>query len=130
MTLIWATRGRNWGFRFLRDGDFADPLSEYDAAFAGIGAGPSAYYRAGGRSRCAFRIRLDAKTPLAASSRTSSSYSRPCPTRSKRSTTASRKSGGSSPRITRLPGAQIPSERSQSARPRGDFRHRTSCVEP
>lgn len=47
MTLIWATRGRNWGFRFLRDGGFADPLPEYDAAFAGMGAGPSAYYRVG-----------------------------------------------------------------------------------
>ena len=47
MTLIWATRGRNWGFRFLRDGGFADPLPEYDAAFAGIGTGTSAYYRVG-----------------------------------------------------------------------------------
>ncbi len=47
MTLIWATRGRTWGFRFLRDGDFADPLPEYDAAFAGIGAGPIAYSRVG-----------------------------------------------------------------------------------
>lgn len=47
MTLIWATRGRTWGFRFLRDGGFADPLPEYDAAFAGIGAGPSAYCRVG-----------------------------------------------------------------------------------
>lgn len=47
MTLIWATRGRTWGFRFLRDGGFADPLPEYDEAFAGIGAGPSAYQRIG-----------------------------------------------------------------------------------
>lgn len=47
MNLIWATRGREWGFRFLRDGGFADPLPEYDAAFAGIGAGPSACHRVG-----------------------------------------------------------------------------------
>lgn len=33
---IWATRGRLWGFRFLRDGGFADPLPIYEAAFAGI----------------------------------------------------------------------------------------------
>ena len=47
MTLIWATRGRTWGFRFLRDGGFADPLPKYDAAFAGIGVGPTAYQRVG-----------------------------------------------------------------------------------
>ena len=34
--MIWATRGRNWGFRFLRDGGFADPLPEYEKAFAGF----------------------------------------------------------------------------------------------
>lgn len=33
---IWATRGRRWGFRFLRDGSYADPLPVYEAAFAGI----------------------------------------------------------------------------------------------
>ncbi|SOC56446.1 hypothetical protein SAMN05421879_107188 [Ornithinimicrobium cerasi] len=47
MTLIWATRGRNWGFRFLRDGGLADPLPTYDGAFAGIGTGTSAYKRVG-----------------------------------------------------------------------------------
>lgn len=47
MSLIWATRGRTWGFRFLRDGGFADPLPAYDAAFAGIDAGPSAFHRVG-----------------------------------------------------------------------------------
>jgi hypothetical protein len=34
--LIWATRGRSWGFRFLADGGFADPLPEYDSCFAGL----------------------------------------------------------------------------------------------
>lgn len=47
MRLIWATRGRTWGFRFLRDGGFTDPLPEYDAAFAGVKTGPSAYRRVG-----------------------------------------------------------------------------------
>lgn len=33
---IWATRGREWGFRFLRDGGYADPLPVYEAAFSGV----------------------------------------------------------------------------------------------
>lgn len=37
MKLIWATRGRTWGHRFLLDGGFADPLPEYDRAFAHLG---------------------------------------------------------------------------------------------
>ena len=36
MTLIWATRGRTWGFRFLERGGFDDPLREYDVAFSGL----------------------------------------------------------------------------------------------
>ena len=36
MSLIWATRGRTWGFRFLRRGGFADPLPVYDTAFGGL----------------------------------------------------------------------------------------------
>lgn len=36
MKLIWATRGRMWGFRFLRDGGFPDPLVEYDKAFSNV----------------------------------------------------------------------------------------------
>lgn len=35
-TYIWATRGRLWGFRFLRDGGYADPLPVYEAAFSGF----------------------------------------------------------------------------------------------
>lgn len=35
-TFIWATRGRLWGFRFLRDGGFKDPLPVYERAFAGV----------------------------------------------------------------------------------------------
>lgn len=33
MSLIWATRGWGWGFRFLRDGGLADPLPEYERCF-------------------------------------------------------------------------------------------------
>jgi hypothetical protein len=33
VNLIWATRGRSWGFRFLSDGGYEDPLPVYDAAF-------------------------------------------------------------------------------------------------
>lgn len=36
MNFIWATRGRTWGFRFLRTGDLPDPLDVYEAAFAGM----------------------------------------------------------------------------------------------
>ncbi|MGO4593138.1 hypothetical protein AB4Z18_04880 [Leifsonia sp. 2TAF2] len=35
-SFIWATRGRRWGFRFLRDGGYDDPLPVYEAAFAGL----------------------------------------------------------------------------------------------
>ena len=36
MNLIWATRGRSWGFRFLLKGGYPDPLSAYEHAFAGV----------------------------------------------------------------------------------------------
>jgi len=36
VTLIWATRGRTWGFRFLLSGGFPDPLPEYEKAFAAV----------------------------------------------------------------------------------------------
>ncbi|NKY23128.1 hypothetical protein HGA03_10685 [Cellulomonas denverensis] len=48
--MIWATRGRSWGFRFLRDGGFPDPLPVYDAVFAAADPGPSALRRADGRA--------------------------------------------------------------------------------
>ncbi|MGI5951873.1 MAG: hypothetical protein ACOX61_08525, partial [Brooklawnia sp.] len=34
--LIWATRGRSWGFRFLLDGGYPDPLPPYERAFLGL----------------------------------------------------------------------------------------------
>jgi hypothetical protein len=33
--VVWATRGRSWGFRFLLDGGYADPLPIYERAFRG-----------------------------------------------------------------------------------------------
>ena len=47
MNIIWATRGRTWGFRFLRDGGFPDPLVEYDAVFSGIEDEPEVCRRVG-----------------------------------------------------------------------------------
>jgi hypothetical protein len=36
MSLIWATRGRDWGFLLLRNDTAGDPLVLYDAAFTGV----------------------------------------------------------------------------------------------
>ena len=47
MTLIWATRGRSWGFRFLLDGGLSDPLVAYDTAFEGVWDEPAAWRRHG-----------------------------------------------------------------------------------
>lgn len=47
MRLIWATRGRTWGFRFLNDGGFPDPLPVYDEIFANIGDDTEVWYRSG-----------------------------------------------------------------------------------
>jgi hypothetical protein len=47
--LIWATRGRSWGFRFLLDGGLSDPLPEYERAFAGVLDEESAYHRQDGK---------------------------------------------------------------------------------
>ncbi len=42
---IWATRGRTWGFRFLRRGSRTNPLSDYESVFAEIGDQPQAWCR-------------------------------------------------------------------------------------
>ena len=34
--LIWATRGRHWGFRFLLKGGIPDPLATYERVFAAL----------------------------------------------------------------------------------------------
>lgn len=35
MSLTWLTRGRSWGFRFLRRPGDSDPLVAYEQAFSG-----------------------------------------------------------------------------------------------
>jgi hypothetical protein len=46
MSLVWATRGRTWGFTFLRnDSSEDDPLPLYDAAFQGLDGEPEAWQR-------------------------------------------------------------------------------------
>jgi hypothetical protein len=47
LSLVWATRGRSWGFRFLLDGGHADPLPAYERAFAGTEGDPVAFRRGG-----------------------------------------------------------------------------------
>lgn len=43
IALIWATRGKNWGFRFLRTGGRSNPLEVYEAAFSGVEDTPEAF---------------------------------------------------------------------------------------
>ena len=57
-SVIWATRGRTWGFRFLLDAGLSDPLADYERAFGDLRGAPTA-------SRCAFQIRLGVKTQQA-----------------------------------------------------------------
>jgi len=45
MTLIWASRGQHWGFRFLLRGGFTDPLPQYDAVFSEAESEPSIFVR-------------------------------------------------------------------------------------
>jgi len=44
--LIWATRGRSWGFRFLLDGGLPDPLHVYESSFAGLEGEATTCHRA------------------------------------------------------------------------------------
>lgn len=47
-SLIWATRGRSWGFRFLLDGGRSDPLPDYERSFANLEDEPVTWRRAAG----------------------------------------------------------------------------------
>jgi hypothetical protein len=47
--LIWATRGRSWGFRFLLNGGLSDPLLAYERIFAGLEDEPTTWRRAAGK---------------------------------------------------------------------------------
>jgi hypothetical protein len=46
--LIWATRGRSWGFRFLLNGGLADPLRAFERSFAELGDTPRICHRTAG----------------------------------------------------------------------------------
>ncbi len=59
MSLIWTTRGHSWGFRFLLDGGFADPLPTYEQAFAGLEDDRTACRRSGDRLALRFPDPLD-----------------------------------------------------------------------
>lgn len=47
MNIIWATRGRTWGFRFLLDGGLSDPLPAYEEAFSQASDETPAHVRVG-----------------------------------------------------------------------------------
>ncbi|MGD7003337.1 hypothetical protein [Corynebacterium halotolerans] len=49
MILLWATRGRHWGFRFLIAEEGVDPLPLYEETFSGVGEEPEACRRRNGR---------------------------------------------------------------------------------
>lgn len=61
MSIIWATRGRTWGFRFLLKGGSKDPLLEYEEAFSGAGDAAEICHRAGARMALRFPDPLDRK---------------------------------------------------------------------
>lgn len=54
MRFIWATRGRTWGFRFLRDGGFTDPLPAYLEVFEGLETQQQLASRSPGRTALRF----------------------------------------------------------------------------
>lgn len=54
MSLIWATGGRQWGFRFLLDGGYPDPLETYERAFAGLEDETQVFRRVGNRAALRF----------------------------------------------------------------------------
>lgn len=41
--IIWATRGRHWGFRFLLTGGMPDPLATYERVFAALADEPAGW---------------------------------------------------------------------------------------
>ncbi|MFD2839737.1 hypothetical protein ACFSYH_04035 [Populibacterium corticicola] len=47
--MIWATRGYSWGFRFVRNGGFDDPLREYERSFSSASGSGEYFERASDR---------------------------------------------------------------------------------
>lgn len=54
MEMIWATRGRDWGFRFLRNAGFEDPLPAYEEAFGNGGGGSETFQKTGEKVALSF----------------------------------------------------------------------------
>lgn len=52
--LIWATRGRSWGFRFLLSAGLPDPLPTYEFVFGGLAESPVVWSRVGERAGLRF----------------------------------------------------------------------------
>jgi len=48
MNVIWATRGKTWGFRFLLSGRQAHPLALYEEAFIGVDSSPEVFQKRAG----------------------------------------------------------------------------------
>jgi hypothetical protein len=59
--LVWATRGRTWGFRFLLDGGLPDPLPTYERSFAGLEDEPATWRRTTGKVALRFPDPLERK---------------------------------------------------------------------
>lgn len=59
--LIWVTRGRSWGFRFLLNGGYSDPLRAYETAFAELEGELEACQRVGERVALRFPDPLSRK---------------------------------------------------------------------
>ncbi|TCC56445.1 hypothetical protein E0H73_32710 [Kribbella pittospori] len=60
-SLIWATRGRFWGFRFLLNGGRSDPLLDYERSFADLKDEPTTWRRAAGQVALRFPDPLERK---------------------------------------------------------------------
>lgn len=54
MRILWATRGKTWGFRFLRTEGLADPLATYEEAFAGTDGRPETFAMRSGTAAVRF----------------------------------------------------------------------------
>ena len=64
MSFLWATRGHEWGFRFVRDGGFPDPLLVHDVAFADDEEGPEVCRRIPARGGLPELVALRFPDPL------------------------------------------------------------------
>ncbi|MBC9954618.1 hypothetical protein ICM05_08165 [Leucobacter sp. cx-42] len=56
MKIIWATRGKTWGFKFLRADGCADPLPAFEQAFRGAPASGDFFARTNDNTGFMFRL--------------------------------------------------------------------------